>query len=476
MLQKYKGLSLQAKAAIWYTICNLVQKGISLIVVPIYTRLLTTDEYGMYTVFMSWLEIFEIIATFRLSWGGYTVGLMKYGEDRDRYSSSTLSLGFTITTVAFVIYNLIPGVINNITGMSYGTTCLSFILLYATSAISFWMARQRVEYQYKMVVTVTLITSILIPILGIIGIYISDDKAFAVIAARVIVQGIIGFILVVGTYSASRAFFNKKYWKRSLKFNVPLLPYYLSTVLLHSSDRIIIERLVGQAQAGIYGVAYSASMIMSLFNSSLNSSIQPWLFEKLKQKDYKDIPRIISMLLVCVAGLNGLLIAFAPEALTILAPKKYHEAVWIIPPLACSVFVMFFYQNFINLEFYFEESKVIATASIGAAILNIILNLMFIPLFGYLVAGYTTLICYLVFTFIHYMVMRRVCKKNQCPTNIFDVRKMFTIMLGFFLVVAVLMIGYTFWPIRLLFILATVVLLAWKRKNILSGIAFIRKK
>ena len=107
LLKKYTSLSLQAKAAIWYTVCNLLQKGISLIAVPLYTRILTPEQYGVYTVFLSWLEIFEIIATFRLSWGGYIVGLTKYADDRNRYTSSIQSLGFTITSIALIVGSLL---------------------------------------------------------------------------------------------------------------------------------------------------------------------------------------------------------------------------------------------------------------------------------------------------------------------------------------------------------------------------------
>ena len=113
MIKKYKNLSVQARAAIWYTICNLLQKGILIIAVPIYTRILTTEQYGSYSVFLSWLEIFEIVATFRLSWEGYMVGLTKYSDDRDRYTSSIQGLGFTITSIALIIYLAIPDLINS---------------------------------------------------------------------------------------------------------------------------------------------------------------------------------------------------------------------------------------------------------------------------------------------------------------------------------------------------------------------------
>ena len=475
LFNKYRSLSLQAKAAIWYTVCNIMQKGISLIAVPIYTRILTTEQYGAYTVFLSWLEIFEIIATFRLSWGGYIVGLTKYDNDRDRYASSVQGLSITITSIVLGLYLLVSDFINSITGMDFEVTLMIFALLYAMPCISFWTARQRVEYHYQAAVAVTMTSSILIPILGVFAALTMDRKENAIIGARVVIQGIIGVCLMFVNFRKCFCFFDKEYWKRSLRFNGPLLPYYLSTVLLNSSDRIIIQNLVGKAQAGIYGVAYSASMVMSLFNSSINSSLQPWIFAKMKEKQYKEIPGVINSLLILVAALNLMLIAFAPEAIAILAPPQYKEAIWVVPPLAASVFVMFFYQHFVNVEFYFENSKIIAIASIGSAALNVILNFMLIPVVGYLAAGYTTLASYLVFAIAHYIFMCCICKKNGCPTNIVDIRKMCLIMVVFFAVMGVMTLGYKIAIIRYVFILLVFVITILKRNLIIRKIKELKE-
>ena len=466
MIKKYTSLSLQAKAAIWYTVCNLLQKGISLIAVPLYTRILTPEQYGAYTVFLSWLEIFEIIATFRLSWSGYIVGLTKYDNDRDRYTSSVQGLGFTITSIALLIYLTIPNLINRLTGMTFGLTLMIFLLLYTTPAISFWSARQRVEYRYQAVVAVTMTSSILIPVLGIGAALAFDQKENAIIGARVVVQGIIGIFLFFVNSRKKCCFYHKEYWARSLRFNLPLLSYYLSTTVLNSSDRIIIQNLVGKAQAGIYGVAYSASMIMNLFNNSINSSVQPWLFAKIKEKDYKQIPRVINGLLILIALLNLLLIAFAPEAIGILAPSEYQEAIWVVPPLAASVFIMFFCQIFVNVEFYFEESKFSAIATIGSALLNVVLNLLIIPVAGYLAAGYTTLASYILFAVAHYIFFRVVCKKNNCSRELIDIRKMILIGIAFFALMAILMIGYKMYFIRYAFVAIVCIILLLSRKKI----------
>lgn len=468
LLKKYTALSPQVKATLWYTLCNLLQKGISLIVVPLYTRILTTEQYGAYTVFLSWLEIFEIIATFRISWGGYIVGLTKYEQDRDGYTSSMQCLSFTLTSICLMGYLAVPQWVNRVTGMSLPLTLMIFGLLYTLPAISFWTARQRVEYRYVGAVAVTMISSFLVPVLGVAAALTIQHKEVAVIGARVIVQGCLGAVLIYVNCRKRFVFFHKEYWKRAISFNGALLPYYFSMVLLNSSDRIIIQSLIGQEQAGIYGVAYSASMVMQLFNTSLNASLQPWMFRKLKEKNDAAIGTPVYLSLLVVGALNLALIAFAPEAITLLAPPAYREAIWLVPPLAASVFVMFFYQHFVNVEFYFEESKMIAVASIGAAVLNVGLNFALIPVFGYIAAGYTTLFCYSVFGMVHYGFMRVVCKKNGRSPKFLNIRYMGLLLLGFMALSTVLMAGYFFSLLRYGVIVVLFVLLWWKRGRLLA--------
>ena len=79
--RKYQSMSVEARAALWFALCNFVNKGVAMIVVPLYTRLLTTEEYGTYTVFQSWLNLFVILATLEISRGHYKVGITKYEED-----------------------------------------------------------------------------------------------------------------------------------------------------------------------------------------------------------------------------------------------------------------------------------------------------------------------------------------------------------------------------------------------------------
>jgi O-antigen/teichoic acid export membrane protein len=115
-------------------------------------------------------------------------------------------------------------------------------------------------------------------------------------------------------------------------------------------------------------------------------------------------------------------------------------------------------------------------ASIGSALLNIALNYALIPVFGYLVAGYTTLFSYIVFGIVHYIFMRVVCKKNDCPTNIFDIKSMLMIMLLFACLTVILAIGYKYMVIRFAVIVCVILLCFVKRNVFLSLLSEVKKK
>ncbi len=467
LYQKYKQLPIQGKATICYTICNILQRGISIIIIPAYTRLLSKAQYGEYSVFLSWLEIFEIIATFRLAGEGYVVGLTKNENEREEYSSSMQCLAIVVTSIFLILYLLCAPLINSLTGMSTTMTLLVFALLYAMTAISFWTLKSRVEYRYISVLVMTGISSLFMMVFGVTAAVISVDKAVAVVASRVLVQGSIGLVLIWINCRKHFTFYRKEYWHKALLFNLPLIPHYLSTVVLHNSDRIIIKQIVNSEAAGIYSVAYSASMALQLFGTSISQAIQPWLFKKLKDKSYDGIGNIMNVSLLVVAILNISLIALAPEAVAILAPASYQEAIWIVPPLAATVVVMFFYQHFVNVEFFFEESRMTSIASIGAALLNVGLNYLLIPRFGYLAAGYTTLFSYIAFGIVHYIFMRIVCKRNDCPGNLFDIKTMLLIMFGFAVLTVALEVGYKYTWLRFLILAGIIIAVIIKRKTLM---------
>ena len=94
-INKYKGFPVQVKASFWFLVCSFLQRGVSFITTPIYSRLLSTAEYGQYSVFNSWLSIITLIVSLNLSWGVYTQGLVKFDE-KTKQKKENFNFGFNI--------------------------------------------------------------------------------------------------------------------------------------------------------------------------------------------------------------------------------------------------------------------------------------------------------------------------------------------------------------------------------------------
>lgn len=428
---KYKSLPVQVRASFWFLICSFLQKGIQVISTPIVTRILTTSEYGQYSVFDSWLKILTIFITLQICAGVYAQGLVKFSDDRHVFSSSLQGLSLLLAFVWTVIYLLFREFWNRLFSLTTVQMLAMIVMIWATSAFHFWSTEQRVENKYRNLVIATLIVSIAKPAVGIIFIILADDKVTAYILAIAIVEliGYIGFFII--QMRKGRTFFSSKYWKYAIAFNLPLVPHYLSQNVLNSADRIMIENMVGSSEAGIYGLAYSISLVMTLFNTALSQTLGPWIYQKIKDKKNKDIAPIAYVTLVIIAAVNLVLILLAPEAVAIFSPKAYYEAIYVIPPVAMSVFFMFAYDLFAKFAFYYEKTIVIMIASISGAMLNIILNYFFINLFGYIAAGYTTLVCFMVYAIVHYLFMRKVCRECCDGDYPYDTRKILMITIPF---------------------------------------------
>lgn len=467
-LKIYKDLPVQMKASIWFLIASFLQKGISTITTPIFTRILTTSEYGQYSVFSSWMAIITPIVSLNLFSGVYSQGVVKFESDRKRFSSSLQGLTLTMIVIWTVIYMICPDFWNNIFSLSTMEMLAMLILIWLSAVYSFWSMNQRIDFKYKGLVFVTLLASILQPVISIVFILHSENKVLARIFGMIVVQLFLYSWMFLSMMMSGKEFFSKKYWMYALKFNIPLLPHYLSMNILSSSDRIMIGKMCDTSSVGIYNLAYSVSLIMTIFNTALLQTIEPWIYRKLKDKRGYDIERVAYPSFIIIAAVNILLIMFAPEVINIFAPKQYKEAIWVIPSVTLSVFFTFLYTFFATFEFYYEKTNYIAGATVGGAMLNIVLNYIFIKRFGFIAAGYTTLFSYILFAVLHYYFMRKICKQYLNNIKPYNLKLIIGISIGSLGAGFLIMITYTNIILRYMLIIITFLILFVKRKKLIE--------
>lgn len=425
ILQKYRAIPIAARASLWFLICSFLQKGISVISTPIFTRLMSSSEYGQFGAFNSWYNIIHVVVALNLASGVYTTAMVKFSEDKKVLASSYQGLTLFACVIWLIVYILFSGFWNGIFKLTTVQMLGMFIMVWASAAFALWSVEQRVTYNYKSLVGITVVVSVAKPIIGVLLVINCDDKVTARILGLAAVE-LIGYSgVAIYQIFRGKELFSKKYWSYALRFNLPLIPHALSQTVLSSADRIMIKNMVGDSQAGYYSLAYNVSLLMVLFNTSLSQTLAPWTYQKLKYNKVEDINAIAIFSIVFVAFINLVLIAAAPELIGIFAPKEYAEAVAIIPPVTMSVYFMFLYDWFCRFEYYYEKTFYILAASMTGAVLNVILNYIFIPIFGYIAAGYTTFFCYAVYCFMHYFFMRRICKTELPGRNVYDIKKIF---------------------------------------------------
>lgn len=474
--KRYLELPEMAKASLWFTVCNILSKGIALLSTPIFTRILTPEQYGDFAVFQSWYSIIIIFSSLNLFLGVYGKGLIEFEKDRDRFTSALLGLTFFITSIVLLIYMAGMNFFTDFFGLAPHIMACMFIELYTMPAYEFWSVRQRYEYKYRKLVVISLSMTIVSIVVSIITVMNTTYKLEARVASDVFVKAIVGFGIFIIIFSKSKYLYNKKYWKYALVFNIPLIPHFLSTMILNQSDRIMIKTMCGPADAAIYSLAYTIGTVALLVINAVNSSLTPYIYEKLKKKDYFSIKKVTRLLVILVVLMTAMFMLFAPEVIYIFAGREYYEAIGVIPPVAVSMFFIFLYSLYSNIEYYYKRTTYIALASTICAVVNIILNYLLIPIFGYYAAGYTTLICYVFYTIMHGFFCKKILNSiNVKLQEVFSIKNDIASIFFIILLMGIVLMLYNYFLVRYVILLIIMIMCIIKRKYLISVFEKIKK-
>ena len=414
ILNKYNQISKPAKASMWFVFASIIQKGISLVTTPIFTRILSTEEYGTVSIYNSWLSILTIFATFELATGVFNKAMIKFDSDRDGYTSSTMFLATLISLCFFIVYLIGHNFWNGLLDLNTPMIVMLFMEIIFTISMSFWSIRNRFDFKYKSVVAITLSANTLATLLSVIFVIINSEnraewRVFGTLLVHIIIYSVIYVVLI--RKGGKLVVFD--YWKYAIGYNFPLIPHYLSQQILNQSDRIMIGRMINKSSAAIYTVAYQIAIVLNIITNAVHASFMPWTFQKIRDKEYKDIGKVAFEMELCICAACFLFSLFAPELIFILGGETYYEAIWVVPPVAMSIVFNVLYTLIANVAFYYEKTKFIMLGTVLSALTNIVLNYIFIQIYGFVAAGYTTMVCFMLYSIVHYMFMIHICKTER---------------------------------------------------------------
>lgn len=412
-LNKYNNLSIPTKAALVYLVVMVIQKSMAFLTSPIFARLLTVSEYGEVAVYFSWQEVIGIVALFCLQGGVFNNGMVDYPEQRDSYSFSMLILSNILTVATFILLVPINRALHNFLELDNLLLTIMFAYFLLQPALGFWTTRQRYEYKYKASSIINLISFLIPPAVSIGFIYCFNWNP--------VHERIVGYVIPLlmvyipfYVYLGIRAKWhpNIKFWGYALKFNVFLIPHYFSMYLLNSSDRVMIKKILGSTEAGYYSMAYSISALISAITTAIHSALVPLVYENCKSGNYKKIRQSTNSVVLVIFSISIMVTLIAPEVLLLLSSREYYNAIYVIPPIIAGVFFQSLYSVYASVVYYYKKPAYVMIGSITSAVVNVILNLMFIPMYGYVAAGYTTMISYILQAVIDLWAVKKVANSE----------------------------------------------------------------
>ena len=388
------------KASTFYLFGSLFNKGMSFFTVPIFTRLLSTSDYGIVTTYNSWISILAMVVGFALH-TGIRIAFVDYKEEMKDFMATTTT--FTLLSGGLLSVAII--FVSRLVSFELNTTLIILCLLQsiATALVEDYSMYLMMQYRYKFRTALMILPNLISVILSVIAIkfVLTKDLYIGRIIPTALTVILFGILVCVLVYSKSRCFLNRDYLKYALSFSLPLILHGIALNILSQTDRTMITWLADSSQTGIYSLIYNFSMIATVITTSLEGIWVPWFYNKLQKKIYDEINVVakdyINLMTYCMIGV----IMVGPEVVKLLASSNYWDGIKIIPPVVLSNFIIFAYTLYVNIEHFHKKTKGITFNTVIAALTNIILNSLLIPKYGYVAAAFTTLASYLVSFVLH---------------------------------------------------------------------------
>lgn len=447
-------------ASVYYLAGTLFNKGIAFITVPIFTRILTMEDYGIVTTYNSWSAIMGMMFSLAL-YMSIRTSFVDFEKEKCDFLSTillfTLSYGLTISIIIYFFSYMF---------FSYWVS--SIVLLCVLQALGGALLESVSQYlmmhmNYKFRTAIMILPGFLSTIIAYIVIkYIISTELYM---GRIVPLSVITLFFGIGVsvyfLPQGKMEINKTYLKYALRISLPLILHGLALNILSQSDRTMITMIADYTQTGIYGLIYNYSMISIVITNALDGVWVPFFMNCMMKREYNQINRKAVEYIKLITVAMIIVILIGPEMIMVMAPSSYWEGFYIIPPIVLANFLIFIYTFYANVEHFYKKTLFISINTLIAAIVNIILNYFFISWWGYIGAAYSTFISYLFSLTLHYIYSVKLNK---------DVLPIMNVLIPILTLISICVVYYLFiekWYIRWGSVIFCLIMFCFKEKQLI---------
>lgn len=398
-----------------YGISNIAGRFLNYLLVPLYTNIFSPEEYGINTQMYAYVAFFNVLLTY-----GLETTFFRFANKKDKpeqvYTTALLSLIFTSVMFVFIATLFTPLIASALRISEHPEYIQYFIwimALDAVTAIPFAYLRQESKaLKFALVKNVNILTNILLNLYflllcphlisshGIQPLFYDADIGIGYIFISNLVASAITLLFFIPEFNAIRkGKFDHLLWKEMMLYALPMMVVGFAGMINETLDRTLItwfypEASVGRAMNGIYGANYKLSILMTLFIQAFRYAAEPFFFSHAKATDKRDIYAQIMTYFIIVCVFLFLLVTLYIDIFKLFIGEKFREGLHIVPVLLlANMFLGIYYNLSIWYKLSDQTNKGALISIIGAGI-TIVLNLWWIPIFGYTGAAWATLICY----------------------------------------------------------------------------------
>jgi O-antigen/teichoic acid export membrane protein len=399
-----------------YALADLLQSGLAFFLIPLYTAYLTPADYGILSVATAFGNILGVFYLQSLE-GAFVryYSDVSDPEERRRFLGAVwlfaliYSLGLTLTLEWI-------GMTTNSLGLKsvpyqpylrlvVWTTFISSVALLLPRAL-FLIREQAWQYAALNIGSFTL--SILLIIYFVAG---RGEGAVGNLKGRLIGTLIISLPALFVVLRNIRLAWRPLAVRAALVFALPLVPHLLSLWVLNVSDRFILERYVSLNDLGVYTLGYQVATLLQMFAVSMSNAITPYYYRTAATQP--DAPSLLSRVstyyLAALAWMSVGLVGLAPSVIRLIAVGRpaYWAAAHVIPWVALGFFARGYYFVFLTALSYAKKLGLLPLVTIGAGVINVVLNLWLVPHWGYMAAALDTFIAYALQAVVMYFLAQR---------------------------------------------------------------------
>ncbi len=415
-----------------YGLSTILARVINFLFVPFYTRLLSTESYGVVTEFMAYIAVLQVVLVLGLETGCFRFA-NREGTDSSKVYSNALGIVSFVSLLFMALMIIFASDISGILGYHGYQSCIMYVggILACDSVTAILFAKLRQEHKalkFAVLKTVKILTETGANILLFFGFasscrnmaaetgkalsdltpddlwllnFISPEPDFSYVIFAILLSCIVCMLLFVPDLLKFRFAFDRNLARQMLAYSLPLMVAALPGIVNDFLDRILFRFLdtgseVWQSSLGIFQAGVKISVIMSLFVQMFRFAAEPFFFQRAADRNSKGLYAVVMEYFTAFCGLIFLGVILYIDVISLILGRDFREGISVVPIMLLSYMIL---GMLFNVSMWYKLSGKTGVAiyiTLAGLAVTALVNIVFMPRFSYFAAAWGHLASYAV--------------------------------------------------------------------------------